>query len=392
MTATAMVRPTEPPARSQSGAVRRTVMSGAREDRLFFAQVREDPLLEIAALAPLSSARVVVVSSGGCTAFSLLAAGAREVVAVDLNSTQNHLVELKSVALRRLLTPELMSFFGVAPGTAHRRARTYDVLRPHLSSGAAVFWDNNLSLIARGVLACGVSERFIAAVVGVVKLGIHGRERIERLLSLESLEEQRTFFAAEWNTRRWKLLFPLLLNRWTFNRAYDPAFFRGVENPGFAAHFRGLLEHALCEVPVRTNYFLHQMLTGKYPTHAAGGVPPYLDRGRREFLRSRLDSVELVDGGYAEYLRTCEDESVDAFALSNICEWLDSAGIDELFAQVVRVARPGARVCFRNFVGHTTVPESFRTVIVEDISRSRAAIQRDRSCMQSRIAICRVEK
>jgi S-adenosylmethionine-diacylglycerol 3-amino-3-carboxypropyl transferase len=376
----------------EHAAVSRTVLAGAKDDRLFFAQVREDPLLEMEALSPLADARVVVVSSGGCTAFSLLAAGAKEVVAVDLNSTQNHLVELKVVALRRLVTPELMSFLGVAPGTARRRSRTYAVLRPYLSDETVKYWDRNESLIGRGVLNCGVSERFISAVVAVVKLAIHDKRRIDQLLSLQSLEEQKEFFAREWNTWRWKLLFPLLLNRWTFNRTYDPGFFREVENPSFAAHFRGLIEHALREVPVRTNYFLHQMLSGAYPAHVPGGVPPYLDPTRREYVRSRLDRLELVDGGYAEYLATCEDNSVDALALSNICEWLDQGGIDDLFRQVVRVARPGARVCFRNFVGHTSIPERFRSTLVEDPARGEEAIARDRSCLQSRLVICKVAK
>ena len=393
MTATMAVSRMENDRTLQTHAnVARTVLSGAKEDRLFFAQVREDPLLEIEALSPLADARVVVVSSGGCTALSLLATGAREVVAVDLNSTQNHLVELKVVALRRLVNPELMSFLGVAPGTARRRSRTYAVLRPYLSDEAVKFWDRHESLIARGVLSCGVSERFIAAVVGVLKLAIHRKDRIDRLLSLTSLEEQRKFFAREWNTTRWKLLFPLLLNRWTFNRTYDPGFFRQVENPSFAAHFRGLIEHALCEVPVRTNYFLHQMLSGTYPVQTPGGVPPYLDPTRREFLRSRLDRLQIVDAGYAEYLATCDRDSIDALALSNICEWLDQRGIDDLFEQVVRVARPGARVCFRNFVGHTSIPERFRSTLVEDAERGEKAIARDRSCLQSRIVICRVAK
>jgi len=393
MTAT-MAAPRRASERATRGhaAVSRTALASAKDDRLFFAQVREDPLLEIEALSPLSDARVVVVSSGGCTAFSLLAAGAKEVIAVDLNSTQNHLVELKVVALRRLVNPELMSFLGVAPGTSRRRSRTYAVLRPYLSDNAVKYWDRNESLIGRGVLNCGVSERFIAAVVGVVKLAIHDKRRIERLLSLESLEEQREFFASEWNTWRWKLLFPLLLNRWTFNRTYDPGFFREVENPSFAAHFRGLIEHALRDVPVRTNYFLHQMLAGAYPLQVPAGLPPYLDPTRREFLRSRLEQLQLVDAGYAEYLATREDDSVDALALSNICEWLDQSGIDDLFAQVVRVARPGARVCFRNFVGHTAIPERFRSTLIEDRARGDAAIKRDRSCLQSRIVICRVAK
>ena len=391
MTATMVVPSTHPVGRDPGSLVARTVLPGAKEDRLFFAQVREDPLLEIEALAPLSSSRVVVVSSGGCTAFSLLAAGASQVVAVDLNSTQNHLVELKAVALHRLSPPELTSFLGVAPGTARRRIRTYVTLRPYLSDEAVRFWDDHEAMLGRGALCCGVSERFIAAVVGVVKLAIHGKGRIERLLRLESLEEQRNFFATEWNTRRWKLLFPLLLNRWTFNRTYDPGFFQEVENPSFAAHFRSLLEHALCEVPVRTNYFLRQMLAGTYAQDIPGGVPPYLDKPRREFVRSRIDRLQLVDGGYAEYLAGCDDDSVDAFALSNICEWLKPEGIDLLFEQVIRVARPGARLCFRNFVGHTSIPARFRTTIV-DSGAGEEAIKRDRSCLQSRIVICRIVK
>src|SRR5438067_648777 len=81
---------------------RRIGVPGARIDRLFFAQVREDPIVELEALDPGPNDRVVVISSGGCTALSLLAAGAGRVDAVDLNATQNHIVELKVAVLRRL--------------------------------------------------------------------------------------------------------------------------------------------------------------------------------------------------------------------------------------------------------------------------------------------------
>src|ERR671917_609508 len=46
-------------------------------DKLFFAQVREDPVLEIEALEPSPEKTLVVVGSGGCTALSLLGAGGR---------------------------------------------------------------------------------------------------------------------------------------------------------------------------------------------------------------------------------------------------------------------------------------------------------------------------
>jgi S-adenosylmethionine-diacylglycerol 3-amino-3-carboxypropyl transferase len=360
--------------------------------RLYFAQVREDPLLEIESLAPTANSTVIVVSSGGCTALSLLARGAGRVVAVDSNITQNHLVELKAQALRWLDPSALPAFLGAGAASRASRLADYDALRTYLSDDAAKYWDSHRRLIARGVLNSGVSEVFIRVVVGAMRLLVHPTSRIDRLLACETLAEQRAFYHNEWNTRRWRMLFKVLLSRRAFDRTYDPAFFEKVENGDFAAHFLRLMGHALCEIPVASNYFLHHMLRGTYRTAIVGGVPPYLDRATHAQTRERVENLELVDGGYTEYLATCPDDSVDGFSLSNICEWLDQQQINNLFAQVIRVARPGARLCFRNFVGHTEVPEEFRLTIREDVEAGRAAIARDRSCLQARFVACRVEK
>lgn len=376
----------------EPGRIRRRTLSGVRTDRLYFAQVREDPLLEIDALGPGENDTIVVVSSGGCTALSLLARGAGHVVAVDVNATQNHILELKAVACDTLDSARLLGFLGGAAMSANPRLQTYAELRPLLTPTAAAYWDVNSASIANGVLNAGVSERFIGLIVRVVETLIHPRERIGRLLACETLAQQRELFQQEWNSRRWRMLFGVLMNGWVFKRTYDPGFFENVENPSFARHFRRLFEHALCEVPVQSNYFLHYMLQGRYPVSHRDGVPPYLDPWLRTTLRTGLNSLELVDGGYTDYLELCDDSSVDSFALSNICEWLTAEQTLGLFRELIRVAKPKARVCFRNFVGHTEVPPQVRHLVVEDVPAGRAAIRRDRSCVQSRIAICRVEK
>src|SRR5215472_13979954 len=93
----------------------RLELPGARDDRLYFAQVREDPALEIEALRVGPTETAVVVSSGGCTALSLLASSAGKVVSVDLNRSQNHLVELKVAAVRGLDREASVGFLGGAP-------------------------------------------------------------------------------------------------------------------------------------------------------------------------------------------------------------------------------------------------------------------------------------
>jgi S-adenosylmethionine-diacylglycerol 3-amino-3-carboxypropyl transferase len=367
-------------------------LASARSDRLYFAQVREDPQLEIDAIQPLGTRKIVVVGSGGCTALSLLGAGAACVVAVDLNTTQNHLIELKAAAIHRFTVAAARAFLGGTGSVASHRWALYTGFRQDLSDAARAYWDAHPGAIRTGVIRTGVSERLIALMAAVIRLGIHPRARIERLLACSTLDQQREFYKHEWNTRRWRMLFRIVLNRRVFDRTYDPTFFAHVENPSFAEHFRQRAEYTLTEIPVATNYFLHQMLTGCYPAHAVEGVPPYLSEVGARTIRRSLDRLSLVDGTYADYLRGCPDGSIDAFAISNICEWLSPAEVDRLFAEIVRTAVPGARLCFRNFVGWTEVPERWRGAIVEDRARGEALMRRDRSMVQRRFAVCHVRK
>jgi S-adenosylmethionine-diacylglycerol 3-amino-3-carboxypropyl transferase len=368
-------------------AVRRISLADARADRLFFAQVREDPRVEIAALAPRASDRIVVVTSGGCTALSLLAAGAGEVHAVDLNRTQNHVADLKLVAVRQLERRAAIAFLGGLPAPGKQRLATYIALRDALTTAGRSYWDRQASAIRRGVLNAGVSERFISLIAWLVRHVVQTSDGVERLLACRTLDEQRTLFAREWNTRRWRLLFRVLLNRWTMSRAYDPAFFAHVGRADFAEHFRRLAEHALTDVPIADNYFLHQMLTGRYPVDRSDGVPPYLSDAGARVIASARRRLTLVDGNLWTYLRTLPDQSVDGFALSNVAEWMTPPQIHTLFAEVERVAAPGARVVFRNFVGWTDLPATC-TRLVEDVPFGAALIWRDRSAVQARVVVC----
>jgi S-adenosylmethionine:diacylglycerol 3-amino-3-carboxypropyl transferase len=376
-------------ARRDTMPVRRVSLRSARNDRLFFAQVREDPRVEIAALAPRASDRIVVVTSGGCTALSLLAAGAAEVHAVDLNRSQNNIAELKFAAVRRLERRTAIAFLGGLPASAADRLGMYAALRPELTPAARRYWDRRRSAVRRGALNAGVSERFIALVAWLVRHAVQTPAGVARFLACRTLAEQRSLFSRDWDNRRWRLLFTLLLNRWAMSRAYDPAFFAHVGRADFAEHFRRLAEHALTDVPVADNYFLHQMLTGLYPVDQPDGVPPYLSESGAPIVATGRRRLTLVDGSLLAYLRALPDRSVNGIALSNVAEWMTSPEVRALFAEVERVAAPGARVVFRNFVGWTDIPTGC-TRLVEDVSFGAALIWRDRSVVQPRVVVCRV--
>jgi S-adenosylmethionine-diacylglycerol 3-amino-3-carboxypropyl transferase len=242
------------------------------------------------------------------------------------------------------------------------------------------------------VLRAGRSERFIAFVATIVRRLVVRRGGVSAMLAAESVAAQRQIFERFWSGWRWRALFALLLNRWTMSRAYHSSFFAHTDNPSFARHFRQLAERALTGIPARSNYFLHEMLTGCYPLDEADGVPPYLTQASVARAADATGRFTLVDGGMTTYLRTCADRSIDGYALSNICEWLDASGVDALFAEIARTARIGARVVFRNFVGWTEIPERWRGVIVERRGYGERLIQRDRSIVQHRVVVCDVRE
>jgi S-adenosylmethionine-diacylglycerol 3-amino-3-carboxypropyl transferase len=173
------------------------------------------------------------------------------------------------------------------------------------------------------------------------------------------------------------------------SRAYDPAFFAHVAHSNFAEHFRRLAEHALTELPVADNYFLHHMLAGRYPVEEPDGVPPYLSEPGARAIAEGHGRLVLVDATVTEHLHALADRSVDGIALSNVCEWMTPAEVDALFAEVERVAAPGARVVFRNFVGWTELPARCRR-LVEDRVLGAGLAWSDRSGVQPRVVVCRV--
>ena len=373
---------------SRLSPVRRVTLPDAVSGRLFFAQVREDSRLDVEAIAPRRREEVLVVGSAGCTALSLLAEQPARVWSVDLNRTQHHLVELKLAALRALPATDALAVLGGVPAPAAARRRQYELVRAGLGDAARVWWDARKADVEGGVLASGVSERFIRAIVAVVGAAVHPRSRQARLLACRSLHEQRALYHTEWNSRRWRALFHVLLNRAVFRRTYEPGFFAHVENPSFARHFHALVERGLTALPVADNYFLHHMLTGRFPADVVGGVPPYLSTRGARAAADAADRLTLVDGSVTAFLRTRPDASLHGFALSNVAEWLDAGGVDALFREVARTAAPGARVVFRDFVGRTDVPTALRHVLCVDEQRSAHLTRRDRSLLQQRIVVC----
>jgi S-adenosylmethionine-diacylglycerol 3-amino-3-carboxypropyl transferase len=349
---------------------------------LLFGMSWEDPESDRVALRIQPADSLVTIGSGGCNTFCLLLENPRQVFAVDINSCQSHLLELKRAAIRRLDFEDLHSFLGLSPSA--RRADMFEALAADLSGPASAYWRSRPAAVRSGVVYQGRYEQFLRYFRGLLHL-TQGRQRIDGLFQTRSLEEQQDYFDRTWNTMQWRMIFHLLFNKRVLaKRGLSADYFRFDDgSSSFAESFLERSKRALREIPIATNYFIAQYLLGRYTDPNA--VPAWLRKENLPMIRERLDRVEIITADLKIWLSARPEASLQAFSLSNICELMNLGDTARTFEQVARTAQPGARVCFRNLMIPREVPEALKSKIRLQEDTSRLLLARDRSFAYSRV-------
>jgi len=349
---------------------------------LLFGMSWEDPSSDRRALRIGHGDIVSTISSGGCNTLTLLLDDPARICAVDINASQSYLLELKIAAVRHLEHAELLAFLGLAP--SENRLRVFRSLAADLTPQALAYWTSNADAVQKGVVHTGRYESFIGKFIRFLSV-VQGRKRIENLFRCESIEDQRAYFENVWNTFQWRLLFKLAFNkRMLARRGLTADYFKFDDgSSSFAESFFRRSRHALCEIPIATNYFLAQYLRGRY--WSGDAVPDYLRKENLPIVRDRLDRIEVITSDAQGWFRKQADFSIDAFSLSNICELMSPDEAGRMFAEVARIARSGARICFRNLIVPRSVPEELSAKIELQEELSRELLAHDRSFVYSRV-------
>lgn len=330
---------------------------------LVYAQIWEDPAVDMEALAIQPDSHVVTIASGGCNALSYLTANPRAITAVDLNTAHIALNKLKLAAARHLPDHDsFRRFFGEANSKANIAAyKTH--IAPHLDDVTRRYWEGRdpigrrrIGGFAHGMYKRGLLGGFIGAAHLLARL--HGIDP-RRLLKAESIEEQRAIF-----DREFAPLFDKAFVRWLtdqpaslFGLGIPPAQYEALAgDEKMATVLRERLEKLACDFDLKDNYFAWQAFGRGYGEGPEAPVPPYLEAEHYHELVDRVDRMEVFHANYADYLRIRKDASLDRYILLDAQDWMTDEQLTELWFQITRTARPGSRVLFRTAGVETILP------------------------------------
>lgn len=308
-------------------------------DFLRYGSVWEDADLLCRALAPRAKGgRILSIAAAGDNSLALLSLDPKEVVAVDLNPAQLACLDLKRAAFQALDHGALLEFLGVEPST--RRLATYASLRKRLSTASAKLWDAHAEAIELGVIHSGKLERFLRRYKNWLHRWVHNAENVDALLQTRPVPARAAYYRRHWNTWAWRLL-----NRIAFServlgtQGRDPQFFlHAAEDVTSGPSQR--LERLLQSQALGGNPYLRYQLTGNY-AHPA--LPLYLRPRHFKVIRRNSDRLRLLLGAAGR-----APGRFDAFNLSNIFEYMSAEQHVEVYAGLIKKARPGARLAYWN--------------------------------------------
>lgn len=357
---------------------------------LVYAQIWEDPEVDLEALAVTPDCHIVQIASGGCNVLSYLTANPRAITAVDLNTAHIALNKLKLIAARELPDYETFHRFFAQANSKENIAAYKQYVRPHLDEPTLHYWEGR-DMIGRrriGGFAKGVYKRgLLGNFIGVAHLlaRLHGVNP-KRILAAQSMEEQREIF-----DREFAPVFDKAFVRWLtdqpaslFGLGIPPAQYEALAGDNkMAVVLRERLEKLACDFDLKDNYFAWQAFGRGYAEGPDASLPPYLQADNYADIVARAPRVDVRHANFIEYLKSMPDASLDRYVLLDAQDWMTDDVLTGLWTEITRTAKPAARVLFRTAGIETIlpgrVPESILSAWDYRADESLDYTRRDRS-------------
>lgn len=306
----------------------------------------EDPMVLSKALRVKKSDKVLSIVSGGENIFALLLKNPKQLVGVDSKKEQIYLTKLKIEAIRNLNYEEFVSFLGFKDSNS--RISIYYNLKKNLTKEEISFWDHNVNAIKKGIVHSGKLERYLNSFRKFALPVIISKKNIKQFLSLSSKEAQVAFYNKCWDTKRFRFLFKIFFSKKGLKSGRDKKYFKFSDEKNISSHYLKRVEHALKNIPIKTNYFMQYLLTGTTKTPFEGH--PYLDKNNFKLIKELLKKgkLKLVHSDVKSYLLKESKQKFSKFNLSDIFESQSMKEYHELLELISQCSSDNGIICYWN--------------------------------------------
>ncbi|MCG9132071.1 DUF3419 family protein [Candidatus Poribacteria bacterium] len=317
-----------------------------RDNKVQFAVVREDPMVEAELVRLTNASNVLLIASGGCTALTLQA------LFPDLHIT---LVDFNSAQLERV-REKMSALHDVDEGT---RCRRFNI---ETNDPKGLNQSGNFESLFRGL------REFIFDLVA-------DEAEIRALFE----EDDRLACVSEilFSSKYWSVAFDLYFSDSLLNAMFGPDATQHAEAGSYPRYFQTLFEKGLTSAGAFDNYFLHHVFLGYYLQRSAS-LPYYLLAPPADY---RFQMVEGTLDAVSDLQR------FDLISVSNIMDWMPLTEITSLIGYLQNEMRAGASVLYRQLNNYTDLSTYFGAAFEFDAALGIQFQESERSLFYSSVHV-----
>ncbi len=325
------------------------ILKKASFDYIRYAQVWEDSQILLDALDIKEDGSYLSIASAGDNVLSILSKNPKEVVALDLSMVQLYLLELKVQAFKTLEYREVLEFLGVKKS----EKRVDYFYRLSLKEETKNYFEQNISLIRKGVNHCGKFENYFKMFREKILPLVHSKKTIDKLLEKKTLTQQSMFYDKTWNNFRWRIMFKIFFSK-TFMgyKGRDKAFFNYVEDD-VSTNILKRTKHALTQLHTYKNPYLHYILKGCFKDE----LPTYLKEENFHIIKNNLSKLTYKHESIEEYLEN-NTKKFDGFNLSDIFEYISEQEYEKILKKIIKSSNNSATLVYWNMMVKRSHPTS----------------------------------
>lgn len=325
-------------------------------DRLVYPQIWEDPIVDNKALEINEDSNMVTIASGSCNIFNYLTLNPSMIYSVDLNEAHIALFKLKKAAIIYLDYEQFFDFFGHADKKSNLDVYE-EKLKPNLDEKTISYWEGRdrfkksrrIDYFTKGFYKYGLLGEFIGFGHKIARL-LGGN--LSKLMYARNIKEQKEIFEKYIAPVFEKKLIKFLANNSVtlYSLGIPPSQYDKMleESHGSMA---GLLKERLrklaCDFDLKDNYFAWQAFGRCYDTAHKIAIPEYLKEENFARLKENVYKCEIAHTSYTNFLMDMPAYSLDKYVLLDAQDWMDRDTLNDLWREIDRTAKVGAKVIFR---------------------------------------------
>ena len=355
-----------------------------------YPQIWEDPEVDIEALKLKKTSRIMTIASGGCNVMNYLTESPEKVKVIDLNPAHVALTRLKIAAIQHL--PDYESFFAFfGHADEKRNIENYDrYIAPNLDAFSRKYWESwrpfngrRINYFTKNLYQFGLLGRFISLVHVLAK--IYGHDPRE-ILDAKTQEEQAEIFDRTLGPIFEKKFVRFICNMppALYGLGIPPAQFDNLKGDADMADvLKSRLRRLAVDFPIQENYFAWQAFGRSYDRAYKKAIPRYLKEKHYKTLKANAEKVEVHHTTITGFLQSQPVASLDCYVFLDAQDWMNDRSLNELWREVLRTARPGARIIFRTAGNDSPLTASLTPDLLSkfeyDPLKSIEAVKKDRS-------------